>query len=79
MNAAIADDATLFRRALVAYFRTGGTDQPSNDGGVTEHDGLLYVVLSNAHRTLAVYRVHNDGALRRMKRWPREVAPREGE
>lgn len=74
-----ADDASLCRRAMAAYFRTPDSvspAQPSGGGAVTEHDGRLYVVLQNVGGVLAVYRVQNDGILRRMKRWPREVAPR---
>jgi hypothetical protein len=73
-------DADLERRALAAYFRSGSPgailDQPAGGGDVVEHDGRLYVVLSNVRGTLAVYRVRGSGALRRMKRWPREVAER---
>ena len=41
---------------------------------VSEHDGKLYVVLSNVRGTLAVYRVRNDGVLKGLKRWPKVVA-----
>ncbi len=66
-------------RAFAAYFRVGGAlalpDQPSGGlSGAQEHDGLEYVVLRNAHRTLAVYRVLPNGALKRLKRWPAELA-----
>lgn len=78
----IANDSELERRAIAAYYRTpvGGSDgvfidTPGGGADVTEHDGKLYVVLQNSRGTLAVYRVRNDGVLRRMKRWPREVAP----
>ena len=39
------------------------------------HDGKghIYVVLTNAREVVAVYRVKNDGALRRLRRWPREL------
>jgi hypothetical protein len=67
-------DADLERRALAAYFRSGGTDRPANGASVTEHDGRLYVVLSSASGTLAVYRVRGSGALKRLRRWPPEVA-----
>jgi hypothetical protein len=70
----------LQRRAMAAYFRTADVpspDQPAGDPEVIEHDGKLYVVLSNTGRALAVYRVQNNGILRRMKRWPREIAPRD--
>ena len=74
-------DADLERRALAAYFRAARTngvtaiDQPSGGAGVVEHDGKLYVVLSNVRGTLAVYRVRGSGALKRLRRWPPEVAP----
>ena len=65
------DDLT--RRAFVAYFRTGGTDQPSSASGEVEHDGLRYVVLHNVNGVLAVYRVFDKAGvatLRKMHRWP---------
>ena len=62
-------DKNLARRALAAYFRTGGDEQTST-ADVVEHEGLNYVVLSSATSTLAVYRIRNDGVLRRMRRWP---------
>lgn len=64
----------LVRRAFAAYFRAGGTDQPANTSDVREHAGLRYVVLRNVRGPLAVYRVKNDGLLRRLKRWPEAVA-----
>jgi hypothetical protein len=71
------DEDGLTERALAAYFRSGGTDQPSTDcgdSGVIDLDGRLYVVLSNIiNGILAVYRVRPDGTLRRMKRWPKEL------
>lgn len=60
----------LVRRAFAAWFRTGGTDQPANTSSVEAHEGHEYVVLRNAGGTLAVYRVKNDGVLRRLRRWP---------
>ena len=62
----------LIQRALAAYHRAAQyplEDMPS--GGVERtHKKLSYVVLSNRYRPLAVYRVRNNGMLRRMKRWP---------
>jgi hypothetical protein len=64
----------LHRRALAAYFKMGGQDQPNAAmSGVATVKGLKYVVLQNIRGTLAVYRVKNDGALRRMKRWPSKL------
>ena len=64
----------LLRRAFAAWFRTGGTDQPANTSRVTQHDGLWYAVLENVRGTMAVYRLKNDGVLRKLRRWPEEVA-----
>ena len=69
-------DAGLLRRAMVAYFRTGGTEQPSRASGVQEHNGHRYVVLRAHSATLAVYRIRNDGMLKRVGRWPRELEQR---
>ena len=69
------DERDLSRRALAAYFRSGGTTQPSGGGIVQDYGGKLYVVLSNVRETLAVYRVRNDGMLRRLRRPPRNLAP----
>ena len=68
------DDLTT--RAFAAYFREAKTrgayspDQPANDSGIEQHDGRDYVVLRNVNGTLAVYRVRNDGLLKRLRRWP---------
>jgi len=67
----------LIRRAMSAWFRSGGTEQPSNTSDMIEHDGKLYVRLMNVRRILAVYRVRIvNGApvLKGLKRWPSEVA-----
>ena len=71
----------LLRRAYAAYFRTGAADarignldQPNSSlSDVVKRKGLQYVVLKNVRGVLAVYRVKNDGTLRRMKRWPKEI------
>lgn len=64
-------------RAWRAYFRYPGEailDQPARGlGGLREHKGKAYVVLENNYRTLAVYRVCNDGRLRRLMRWPKAI------
>lgn len=67
------DEAKLLGRALAAWFRAGGTDLPSEHSGVVRHNKLRYVVLKSgrgAGAVLAVYRVRNQGMLRRLKRWP---------
>ena len=66
----------LLKRAYSAYFRfaDGQPDQPAQSlSDVRSHQKRKYVVLANSRRTLAVYRVRNDGMLRRMKRWPKQL------
>jgi len=68
------DDFT--RRALAAYFRSGNTGRPQ-PRGLTEYEGRKYVVLRNEQGgLLAIYRVRNDGMLKRLKRWPAGLAER---
>ena len=69
------------QRAFVAWFRypktEGGLpDQPSpTASGTKRHDGMNYVLLRDAkNRLLAVYRVRNDGQLKRLVRWSRKLA-----
>jgi hypothetical protein len=69
-NNIIDTDDRLVSRAFAAYFRAGGIDQPANYSGVVIHDGKRYVILVNANTILAVYRVRNDGMLKRLRRWP---------
>jgi hypothetical protein len=63
-------------RAFRAYFRMAGpnADQPSSDSGEIEVAGKQYVALRNVNGVLAVYRIKNNGALRRLIRWPAEIA-----
>jgi hypothetical protein len=69
----------LTSRAMTAWFRAGRAagladpDQPANDSGPVVHEGKRYVVLRNVRGVLAVYRVRNDGVLKRLKRWPPEL------
>jgi hypothetical protein len=64
----------MVKRATAAWFRSGGDDQPgSGPSGIREHEGKKYVVLENVNGILAVYRIKNDGLLRRMKRWPKAI------
>jgi hypothetical protein len=67
------DDLT--RRAFAAYYRSEGatTDQPASRSGPMEWQGKQYVVLENVNGVLAVYRVRTSGALKRLRRWPREL------
>ena len=73
------DDEDLLRRAYAAWFRDakrGGYvfQQPSDGRSTVEDlDGRRYVVLANGYETLAVYRVRNDGMLKGLKRWSKEL------
>lgn len=68
------DDQDIMRRAMAAYFKSGAIDQPASSISQVESIGELhYAVLRNGGGTLAVYRVRNDGMLKRLKRWPKEI------
>jgi hypothetical protein len=62
------------QRAYAAYFRFAKghpVDQLAAAlSGIEKCEGLEYVVLRDGSRTLAVYRIKNDGHLHRLKRWP---------
>ena len=68
----------LVQRAFAAYYRhsksAGATpQQPSNDSGLVTFEEKDYVVLRNIRGILAVYRVRNDGILKRLTRWPKAL------
>lgn len=66
-------DQDFVRRAFAAYFRSGGTDQPSRHSDVITVAGKRYVYLQNTRGTLAVYRIDNSERLKRLRRWPKEI------
>lgn len=68
----LIDKDALTRRALAAYFRSGGGEQPVSFG-VERHGKLNYVALRSKKGLLACYRVRNDGLLKRLKRLPAGV------
>jgi hypothetical protein len=73
------DDEDLLRRAYAAAFRAAKLKgyvfmQPSDRRSTVEElNGRRYVVLANGYETLAVYRVRNDGMLKGLKRWSKEL------
>lgn len=69
------DDANFLNRAFRAYLATDGAARQPIERHSTELklNGLRYVVLGDDAQVVAVYRVKNNGALRRMKRWPMSV------
>jgi hypothetical protein len=71
----VTSDEELLTRAMHAFFvasRKNGLvfDQPSNSSDVQQFAGKRYVILQNVNGVLAIYRVRNDGMLKRLKRWP---------
>ncbi len=72
-------DDELLTRARRAYFLAGkkeggSVDIPSEHASGREEIGdHSYVVLRNGLGILAVYRLRNDGLLKRLKRWPKEL------
>ncbi len=77
----VEDDNDLLRRAFAAWFkdrRNGASpDQPSNLSAVEAHAGHWYAVLRGGRGSgdapMAVYRLKNDGILRRLRRWPASI------
>jgi hypothetical protein len=70
------EQAAMVRRAAVAFLQEQDGDAAilPQSGVMRVSDGLGYVVLRGASGVLAVYRVRPDnGALRRMKRWPAAI------
>jgi hypothetical protein len=75
----MVDDETA--RAYRAYFsaakRRGDVISPSQpssrDSGPQEVRGKRYIVLRNVNGILAVYRVRQDGMLKGLRRWPKEL------
>jgi hypothetical protein len=67
----IAEMATheLIRRALAAYGWSDGEPLPTATA-IQKIGGLRYVLLHRSKALLAVYRVRNDGKLKRLKRLP---------
>jgi hypothetical protein len=73
MNAGDAWDV-YGNRAIGAYLRGEGMNQPCrSSSGAEVIDGQAYIVLRNVNGVLAVYRIRNNGSLRRLDRWPPEV------
>lgn len=66
MNAAARNgcDAHLIERARIAYFKAGGSDQPSDASEVVELNGITTITLRNVNGVLAMYRL-GGAALRR--------------
>lgn len=64
-------ESDLGPRAMAAWFRSGGRDQPA--GPIMEHEigGKRYVVLENCNGLMAVYRYRLEiDRLKALRRWP---------
>jgi len=77
MEADQLDDPAIVRRALAAWYSTDETEAPGHPDPAASHHvrlhGHEYVVLRDGYSLLAVYRLRNDGKLKRLRRWPGEL------
>jgi hypothetical protein len=73
------DHEEVMQRAYTAWHRAckrnGWTFQQPSDrkSMLEEHNGKLYAVLRGGGTVYQVYRVRNDGMLKGLKRWPKEI------
>ena len=67
------EEQEYVRRSIVDWFKCGGREIPSNSSSVQEYKDRYYVELHNVDGTLVVYRIHKNGVLKALKRWPSEV------
>jgi hypothetical protein len=75
-----AEAPSLVDRAISAYYRMGLPQQLGQPSPTATHaaesGGKRYVVVcASDNVVLTVYRVRNDGVLKRLQRWPSELAP----
>ena len=74
-------DVEALRRTMIAFYRdyrpTAGRplDIPTSESGVRVHNWKRYAVLDTA-TGVDGWRINNDGSLRRLVRWPREIDPK---
>jgi hypothetical protein len=72
------DEDDLKRRAFAGYWRFVRMGQPvasldDTRADIAEIGGRLYVTLTSGKVRVAVFRVRNDGKLKRLVRIPREL------
>lgn len=60
-------------RAAQDADRGSRCQQRSPPRSISSYAGRSYVVLDNANGILAVYRIRDDGVLKRLRRWPPEL------
>jgi len=73
------NDDDLKRRAFAGYWRFARPGEPvasldDTRADVLEVGGKLYVTLTSGKVRVAVFRVRNDGKLKRLVRPPRELS-----
>ncbi len=64
---------SLVERAITAYLKAGGPDQPGKGSEEVTVDGVVYAVLRNVKGILAVYQLDSKGILRRMQDMPEGI------
>ncbi len=70
------DEDDVMRRAFKAHYRAVGEYGDIPGGSVSqieEHGERCYAVLRNVRGILRVYRIQDDGRLRRLDRWPKSI------
>lgn len=72
------DKSEFMSRAFAAYYQGARKENPPIEPAQGKSTletvrGRSYVVLRNTHGTLAVYRIRNQGILKRLRRWPKEI------
>lgn len=65
---------SLVERAITAYLKAGGPDQPGKGSDEVAIDGVVYAVLRNVKGVLAVYKLDSKGILRRVRDIPEGIA-----
>ena len=62
-------------RALLAYIKSEGVEAALKIRKIVEmkFKDLDYIILTNGNGLSAVYRIHNDGSLKRMIRPPKDL------
>jgi hypothetical protein len=57
-------------RAIRHHVNFWGCAQAFEETTLEQHDGREYIVIRHGDHVMSVYRIRNDGAVRRLHRWP---------
>lgn len=65
----------MMRRAMMAYFKQGGSSFPSPcTSRIVMHQNTYYAYLASESETLAVYRIRSEASFsKKAKRWPKQI------